>query len=169
METAFQDITLVGNIFTNGKGGVSLKVEQPREVQRLTVTNNTFFLMKSWLALENCSLDQVDITIAHNLILQSDQIKLTGQNLEPVAKLWFRNNWWERSEGMDKGQAQLAADLKEEKDVKLLSREPADKDFLRPAPDAMPKGAANYGAGHPYIGALPPATTSPPPEPQKGP
>jgi hypothetical protein len=125
--------------------------------------------MKSWLALENCSLDQVDITIANNLILQSKQILLTGQNLEPVAKLWFRNNWWVRSEGMDEAQARLVTDIKEVEEVKLLWDDPANKDFLRPAPNAMPKGAANDGAGLPYIGALPPATTSAPPEPQKGP
>ena len=69
---------------------------------------------------------------------------------------------------MDETQARLAADIKEVEEVKLLSDDPANKNFLRPAAAAMPKGEANDGAGHLYIGALPPATTSPPPEPQKG-
>jgi tRNA A-37 threonylcarbamoyl transferase component Bud32 len=157
MEASIRDITVVGNIFTNGLGGVSLGFERPRQMQRLAVSNNTFFQMTSWLALENCSLDQGEVIIANNLVLESDRIKLTGQDLASVAPQWFRNNWWERSDRTDKAQAQLVADVRPP--VALISREPAHVDFLRPAPVRMLENGGNDGADH-YIGALAPAKAS---------
>src|SRR5262249_23671537 len=140
--------------------GVSLGVDQASTAQRLRVAHNTFFGTHAWLALEHCSLDQPELRIANNLILQSQEIRLTGQDLTEVAPRWFHNNWWERSDGFDQGQAQQVATVKDE--VKLLSRDPASNDFLRPAPGQFPAPEAE-AAGRPYVGARSPAATRPPP------
>jgi serine/threonine protein kinase len=158
MEKRFADVAIVGNLFLQGRAGVSLGVDQAGRAQGLHLDNNTFFGTHAWLALANCSLDQPDLHIANNLILQSQEI-LTGQDLAPVAPRWFHNNWWERSDGFNQDQAQQVAVVKDE--VKLLSRDPASNDFLRPAPGQSP--APDADAERPYIGARSPAATRPPP------
>jgi hypothetical protein len=161
MEKRFADVAVVGNLFIGGRAGVSLGVDQAGTARRLRVAHNTFFSTHAWLALEHCSLDQPGLRIASNLILQSQEIRLTGQDLTPVARRWFHDNWWERSDGFDQGQAQQVAAVKDE--VKLLSRDPANNDFLRPAPAQFPTPEADDAAGRPYVGARSPAATRPPP------
>jgi eukaryotic-like serine/threonine-protein kinase len=161
MEKRFSDISIVGNLFVRGKAGVSLGVDQAGAAQRLLVAHNTFFGTHAWLALEHCSLDQPDVRITSNLILQSQEIRLTGQDLTVVAPRWFRNNWWERSDGINETQAQSVAVVKDE--VKLLSRDSASDDFLRPAPGQIPAPDADGSAGRPHVGARSPAATRPPP------
>jgi hypothetical protein len=161
MEKRFADVAVVGNIFIRGRAGVSLGVDQAGTAQRLYVAHNTFFGTHAWLAFEHCSLDQPDLRIDNNLILQSQEIRLTGQDLTPVAPRWFHNNWWERSDGFNRSQAQQVAAVKDE--VKLLSRDPASNDFLRPAPGQFPAPEADDAARRPYVGARSPAATRPPP------
>jgi hypothetical protein len=161
MEKCLADVAVVGNVFIRGRAGVSLGVDQAGTAQRLHVAQNTFFGTHAWLALEHCSLDQPDLGITNNLILQSQEIRLTGQDLTPVAPRWFHNNWWERSDGFNQGQAEQVAAVKDE--VKLLSRDPASNDFLRPAPGQFPPPEAGDAAGRPYVGARRPAAASPPP------
>ena len=109
--------------------------------------------------MSNCSLDQPDLRIDNNLILQSQEIRLTGQDLTPVAPCWFHNNWWERSEGFDQIQAEQVAVVKDE--VKLLSRDPGSNDFLRPAAGQFPAPEAG-AVGRPHVGARSPAAAPPP-------
>ncbi len=161
LEKRFADVAVVGNIFIQGRAGVSLGVDQAGTAQRLHVAHNTFFGTHAWLALEHCSLDQPDLRITNNLILQSQEIRLTGQDLTPVAPRWFHNNWWEKSDDFNQGQAQQVAAVKDE--VKLISRDPASNDFLRPAPGQFPAPEAEDTAGRPYVGARSPAATRPPP------
>jgi hypothetical protein len=160
LEKRFADVAVVGNIFIRGRAGVSLGVDQACTAQRLRVAHNTFFGTHAWLALEHCSLDQPELRIANNLILQSQEIRLTGQDLTPVAPRWFHNNWWERSDGFNQSQAQQVAAVKDE--VKLVSRDPTSNDFLRPAPGQFPAPEA-AAAGRPYVGARRPVATRPPP------
>src|SRR5262249_2221739 len=163
LEKRFADVAVVGNIFIEGRAGVSLGVDQAGTARGLRVDHNTFFGTHAWLALEHCSLDQPDLRIANNLILQSQEIRLTGQDLTPVAPHWFHDNWWERSDGFNEGQAQQVAAVKDE--VKLVSRDPASIDFLRPAPGQFPATEADAATGQPYVGARSPAATRPRPAP----
>jgi hypothetical protein len=160
MEKCVADVAVVGNIFTGGLAGVSIEVDQAGRARHLRVTHNTFFGTRAWLALEQCSLDQPDVRIANNLILRSREIRLTGQDLTAVAPVWFHNNWWERSDGFNPVQAQQVAAVKDE--VELVSRDPANSDFLRPVPGQLPPPEAD-AAGRPYVGARSPAAGSPPP------
>src|SRR5262249_19649029 len=114
----------------------------------------------AWLALEHCSLDQPELRIDNNLILQSQGIRLTGQDLNPVAPRWFHDNWWERSDGFNQSQAEQVAAVKDE--VKLVSRDPESNDFLRPAPGEFRAAQADGAAGRPYVGARSPVATRPP-------
>ncbi len=161
LEKRFADVAVVGNIFIGGRAGVSLGVDQAGAAQRLHVAHNTFFGTHAWLALEHCSLDQPDLRIASNLILQSQEIRLTGQDLAPVAPRWFRNNWWERSDGFNESLAQQVAAVKDE--VNLVSRDPASDGFLRPAPGQFPAPEADDATGRPYVGARSSAATGAPP------
>jgi serine/threonine-protein kinase len=161
LEKRFADVAVVGNIFIGGRAGVSLGVDQADTARRLHVAHNTFFGTHAWLAFEHCSLDQPELRIASNLILQSQEIRLTGQDLTLVAPRWFHNNWWERSDGFNQGQAEQVAAIKGE--VKLVSRDPASDDFLRPAPGQFPGPEADDSPGRPYVGARSPAATRPPP------
>jgi tRNA A-37 threonylcarbamoyl transferase component Bud32 len=157
MEKCFADVAVVGNLFVRGRAGVSLGVAKAGTAQRLYVAHNTFFGTHAWLALEHCALDQPDLRIANNLILESQEIRLTGQDLTPVAPHWFHNNWWEKSDGFNGNQAHQVSTVKNE--VKLLSRDPASNDFLRPAPGQFPTAEAQGAAGRPYVGALNPPMT----------
>src|SRR5262249_37642645 len=154
------DVAGVGNIFPQGRAGVSLGVDQAGAAQRLNVDHNTFFGTHAWLAFEHCSLDQPDLRVANNLILQSQEIRLTGQDLTPVAPRWFRDNWWERSDGFNQSQAEQVAAVKGE--VKLVSRDPASSDFLRPAPGQFPAPAAGAPADRRCVGARGPPAPRPP-------
>jgi hypothetical protein len=98
---------------------VSLGVNQAGTAQRLRVAHNTFFGTHAWLALEHCSLEQPDLRVANNRVLQSQEIRLTGQDLAPVAPRWFHSNWWERSDGFNEGQARQVAAVKDE--VRLVA------------------------------------------------
>jgi serine/threonine protein kinase len=157
LEKRFSDVAVVGNIFVGGRAGVSFGVDQAGTAQRLQVAHNTFFGTHAWLAFENCSLEQPELRIASNLILQSQEIRLTGQDLTPVAPHWFHGNWWERSDGFNEGQAEQVAVIKDE--VKLVSRDPTSSDFLRPTPGQFPAPEAD--AGRPYVGARSAAQTRP--------
>jgi hypothetical protein len=153
LEVAVRDVRVTGNLFLGAKRGISLVLTRPGQTQRLRITHNTFFHTPEWLGLTESDLNQSDVTIADNLILQADALQLLGQDLSRVAGHWFRNNWWEPGAGTDPTKVRGVADLKPE--VKLLSRDPANPNFLRPAPGTMPAD---------YVGALPPAGTDRPPD-----
>jgi hypothetical protein len=152
LEVAVRDIRVTGNLFLQGKRGVNLVLTRPGQSQRLSITHNTFFRTAEWLALAESDLEQSDVTVANNLILQADAVQLSGQDLSRVADRWFRNNWWEPGPKADPARVRLVADLKPE--VKLLSRDPANANFLRPAAGTMLAD---------YVGALPPAGMDRPP------
>jgi serine/threonine protein kinase len=153
LEVAVRDVRVTGNLFLQGKRGVSLVLTRPGQTQRLSITRNTFFGTAEWLGLAESELGQSDVTIANNLILQADALQLAGQDLSRVADRWFRNNWWEPGPTADPARVRQVAELRPE--VKLLSRDPADPNFLRPAAGTMPAD---------YVGALPPAGTDRPPD-----
>jgi serine/threonine protein kinase len=161
LEKRFADVAIVGNVFLGARAGVSLGVDRAGTARRLYVAHNTFFGTHAWLALEHCCLDQPEVRIADNLILESREVRLTGQDLTPVAPRWFHNNWWERGDGFNESQAQQVAVVKDE--VKLVSRDPASDDFLRPAPGQFPTPEAGDAAGRLYVGARRPAVTGTPP------
>jgi hypothetical protein len=135
LHDAIADVSLTRNIFVNGKSGVSVAVETPNQLRRLTVGNSTFFQLGSWLALGKSSLEQVQISIDRNLIVHCRQIDASGIDLSSIAS-WFHDNWWVKSEGMDEAQSAHVAVLKDL--VPLLSEDPDQPDFLRPAIDVMP-------------------------------
>jgi hypothetical protein len=153
LEVAVRDVRVTGNLFLQGKRGVSLVLTHPDKWQHVRITNNTFFRTAEWLALEKPLQEQSDLTIANNLILQANLLQLSGQDVSRVADRWFRNNWWEPGPRADPARVRQVAQLKPE--VKLLSRDPADPNFLRPAAGTMPAE---------YVGALPPAGKDRPPD-----
>jgi serine/threonine protein kinase len=163
LENSVRDVHVSGNLFIQGKRGISLELSVPKQSQRLTIANNSFFRVPEWLGFTESSFDQADITIANNLIVQSKEIQLGRQDLTGVAGLWFRNNWWEPAPDADLRHVRLVAELKA--DMKLLSRDPASPDFLRPASDTMPPGTAVGPAPWAYIGARPPAAGAGPAKP----
>jgi serine/threonine protein kinase len=147
LEHAVHDIVITRNLFTTGLAGVGLAVDGPHQMQRLAVRQNTFFRVQRWLSLHHTPLEQDDIAIESNLILDSHEIYLLGQDLGRVAGQWFRNNWWERSADFNVAQAEVAATIKTS--VPLLSRKPEDSQFLQPTTLLLPE----------HVGALlPPAT-----------
>ena len=150
---AVRDVRVTGNLFLQGKRGVNLVLNRPGQSEHLAITHNTFFATAEWLNLAETDPDQSDVTVANNLILQADALPLSGQDLPRVAGLWFRNNWWEPGPKADPTRVRVVADLRPE--VKLLSRDPADPNFLRPAAGTMPAD---------HVGALPPAGMDRPPD-----
>jgi hypothetical protein len=158
VEKAARDVRVTGNLFLQGKRGISLQLDLPRQSQGVVVANNTFFRVPEWLGFTQSSFDQGDITIANNLILQSGAVQLSGQDLSHVAGRWFHDNWWEPSPGADPTQVRLVAEPKP--GVNLVSRDPASPDFLRPAAGTMPSGPGVGPVPWAYIGARPPATTA---------
>jgi hypothetical protein len=154
MESALADLTIAGNIFTTGRCGISFNMDQVQQSRDIRIVNNSFFELNYWLAFTTSSLDQRDITIANNLVLETESIQRTDQDLSQVSQRWFRNNWWEAGPKTDAALVALVA--QEKKQVKLLSRDPENANFLRPMHDAMP-AADKDASGPAYIGALAPA------------
>jgi hypothetical protein len=162
LEKAVRDVRVTGNLFVQGKRGISLEMGLPRQSARITIANNTFFNVPEWLGFTESSFDQADISIANNLVVRSKAVQLNGQDLSLVAGQWFRDNWWEPTPEANAGQVRLVAEPKTE--VRLLSRDPASPDFLRPAADTMPTGPGVGPAPWAYIGARPPAVQAGPGE-----
>ena len=86
MEGALVNLTVVGNMFTAGRCGVSFNMEHKEQVKNLRIANNSFFQLNYWLAFTASSLDQGDITIANNLVLETDTIQRTDQDLKKVQR-----------------------------------------------------------------------------------
>jgi hypothetical protein len=153
LEVAVRDIRVAGNLFLEGKRGVNLVLTHPGQWRRVGITHNTFFRTTEWLGLEKALEEESDVTVANNLILQADSLQLLGPDQPRVPERWFRNNWWEPGPKANPARVRRVAELKLE--VKLLSRDAASPDFLRPPAGTM---AADF------IGALPPAGTDRPPD-----
>lgn len=150
LHDAIADVTLSRNRFVNGKAGVSAAVKTPKQLRQFTVTNNTFYRLDSWLAIDECALEQEQISIDRNLIVQCRQIRVGSAELAG-ADSWFRDNWWVKSEGLDEALAQKIATLKDL--VPLVSEDPEHADFLRPEHGAFPLDV--------QIGALAPRKNPP--------
>jgi serine/threonine protein kinase len=134
-----EDVILRGNIFVNGKAGLSLAVKAPHRLGRLIVESNSFFGIDSWLALDEAALDRTSASVSRNLIVQCRQIRTGAADLTAVAASWFHDNWWRKADGMDEAQARLVASLKDR--VPLLSEDPDHPDFMRLATGALPENA----------------------------
>jgi hypothetical protein len=154
VETAARDVTVAESLFLKGKRGISIELNAEQPGQRLRVMNNTFFELADWFSLSGASLEQADVLAANNLIVQCDAIQLPPQDAGEVVSRRFTGNWWEPSPKSDPARVGAVAVLKES--VKLVSRDPAKRDFLRPAGGTMPSGENNKALPRAYVGALAP-------------
>jgi hypothetical protein len=151
---AVQDVTAEGNVLVNGIG-VGLNLSTGMNSRKIRVSNNTFVNSSSWLTFEGEDLPPEGV-ISNNLVLGAEGINRVGHDIKDLRKNWkFHNNWWEPGLNTDEGAAEQYADLHH--NVQLLSRDPANADFLRPSAGS-PLGSAGAGGDEPpYIGAFAPA------------
>ncbi|HVX14996.1 MAG TPA: serine/threonine-protein kinase [Pirellulales bacterium] len=162
LESAMHDVTISGNLFYSGVMGISMKLDQPRQAARVTIVNNTFYNMQFWMGLAESSLDQSNISIRRNLVLRSQRLKFPAEQLSQIAGSWFRDNWWQGAEDVwwegdkDIDRQPLEQVARFDSSLLVLSREPADPDFLRPLADS-PLASAGPGNSPGWVGALEPA------------
>jgi eukaryotic-like serine/threonine-protein kinase len=151
LNRAVQDVTVKNNVFIRGIGvGVSLDAGSGSRGVR--VSNNTFLDSTSWLTFEAAELPPESL-VSNNLVLGADGVNPDAHAIDEILKDWtFRNNWWEPGAKTDETAAARFAEIHH--NVRLLSREPDDPNFLRPAPGS-PLGVAGDGAPA-YVGAFAP-------------
>ncbi len=151
LNRAVQDVSVNNNIFVNGIG-VGFNLDAGSGSRGIRVSNNTFLNSTSWLTFEGAG-SPAESVVSNNLVLGAGGINPAAHSIDEILKDWtFRNNLWEPGPKTDELTAARLADV--HPNVGLLSRDPDNPSFLRPAPHS-PLGAAGDGAPA-YVGAFQP-------------
>jgi serine/threonine protein kinase len=149
-----EDVGVWGNRFAGGTGiGMNLAGPGPN---RLQIGCNTFLGAAAWMKLDGTPRADQQVLVCNNLVLGAEGLEVPRGDVRGVAAAWsFRNNWWEPGAKTRVEEARTLAEIKA--GVPLLSRDPADGDFLCPPPGSS-LGVSGAGGDLPrHIGALPPA------------
>jgi hypothetical protein len=152
LNRAVRDVSLRNNLFIEGYLGLTVSLTEPGLTQRVRLANNTWLRTRRWLGLVRADL-ATDVEFANNLLLGVEGTDLPGAG-EGLPSWTFRANYWEASPRTDRQAAARLATLWD--DAGLLSRDPADANFLRPGAGS-PAATAGEGGDRPsYVGAVPP-------------
>jgi eukaryotic-like serine/threonine-protein kinase len=157
VNTAAQDIQIIGNIFDDGVG-LELALPEVGDARDLVVANNTFFRNRRWLDLKHSSPKLPGVVIANNLILQTAEDAIVsdaaaGHTLAKFAENWsWRGNHWEIDSSTVDPQLRGFAEIHDR--IPMASRDPQHPQFLRLATSLAP-APPELGL-LPYVGALAP-------------
>jgi hypothetical protein len=145
--------------------GINLDLHVVDPEQDVRIYNNTFLNVKYWLGFVASTIPGARLTVVNNLILGSDGIESTPENIQLSAKHWrFESNWWEPMEpkaGKMTAVQGLLATVRDR--IDLLERNDWDHaDLLRPAPGSPLESAGYAKGGFPgFVGALAPRQPAP--------
>ncbi len=147
-----RDVKVMGNIFQYGQNALWLNLPAACS-QRIVIANNSFFQVTHWLHPAESDPDQEECVIRNNAIFGSSAIDTADALLTRMARTWrFDHNLWETEEGPKTGP--LARRVPR---LEVLSRDPSNPDFLRPAPGSTLLESVQDGDDSEVVGAKPPA------------
>jgi tRNA A-37 threonylcarbamoyl transferase component Bud32 len=153
-----RDVIVSGNVFRKTRAGVSIKAPAPKQLDKVTIANNTFTDVTFWMNLNDTSLEQDQVSIESNLILDSSSVRLvpplTEAGLSTVAAGWFDHNWWEQRPSTNETLWQAVAQFTGDPDI---HRDPQQPHYLHPRPQSPLVMSTGQAGGRSIIGALEPA------------
>ena len=127
-----EDVHLRDNLFVGGMG-IGMNLNGPDLPRRLRIEGNTFFQSPAWLKLDGMGSPDQEVQVVHNLILEADEVEAPLWGAAALAAAWsFRHNLWEPGPRAQADQVALFAESQPE--VRVLSRDQSDPNFLRPPP-----------------------------------
>jgi serine/threonine-protein kinase len=150
---AAHDIRVVGNLFLNGRDALVLDSVEPDLCRGITIANNSFYRTTNWLAAANSSREVEGAAVVNNAVFEPAGRAASGESLASLAAAgWrFAGNVAEQ-EG---GESPLAT---RHRRLDVVSRDPADPRFLRPAPGSLLATSGLGGEWPAYAGACAPIT-----------
>jgi hypothetical protein len=146
-----QDIRVFGNVFLNGRDALLLDGLGSDLSREITIANNSFFRTTNWLVAPNASGDVERAVIVNNALFEPGGLDAPGGSLAALAAAgWrFQGNLAEQ----DGPPSPLAA---RHRRLDVLSRDPSDPHFLRPAAGSLVATSGLGGEWPSYAGACAP-------------
>ena len=149
------DIRVVGNLFLNGRDALCLDSLGSDLCREITIANNSFYRATNWLAATNTSSGVEGVVVANNALFEPGGLDTPGGGL--AATGWrFQGNLAEQ-EGPE---SPLAT---RHRRLEVLSRDPSDPRFLRPAAGSFLATSGLGGDWPAYVGACAPTPLRPTP------
>ena len=148
---AAHHIRVVGNLFLNGRDALLLDSLEPDLCREITIANNSFYRTTNWLVPANSSRDLEGVVVVNNALFEPGDLDTPGGGLAALAAAGWRiaGNVAER-EGPE---SPLAA---RHRRLDVLSRDPSDARFLRPAAGSLLATSGLGGEWPAYAGACAP-------------
>ena len=145
------DIRVVGNLFLGGRDTIVLDSLESDLCRGITIANNSFYRATNWLVPSNSSGAVEGVVVVNNWLFEPGGLDAPGGDLAALAAAgWrFAGNLAER-EGPE---CPLAASHPR---LDVLSRDPSDPRFLRPAAGSLLATSGLGGDWPSYAGALAP-------------
>jgi hypothetical protein len=161
LENEIHDVTVSECILTDAQFGLTLDITDADPAANVMIRNNTFFGLNFWLNLGHSRGDLKLLSVARNLIVDCDGVLSEGHDLSVVGPSWFEGNVWRAGRGV--AGAGFVARMVD--DVPLLSLDPEDPNYLRPAdPATVSVKDAATGVSS-FAGAVLPGREAPPSHP----
>ncbi len=150
------DVSVAGNRFCGGVVGVLVDVP-PYRAERLTIDRNSLIGVRRWVDPGGSDPEQNGVVISRNAVFEPSTAtdrandREYERRLTAMARLgWrFEANLLEAARGVDPSEGPIYRSVDR---LPVLSRDPEDPHFLRPAPGSLLHGD-EPGA---YVGAIPP-------------
>jgi serine/threonine protein kinase len=155
---AAHDIRLVGNLFLSCRDAIVLDSLEPDLCRGITIANNSFYRSANWLVAPNANREVEGVVAVNNALFEPGGLDTPGEVLAFLAAGgWrFAGNVAEQ-EG---GENTLAA---RHRRLDVVSRDPSDPRFLRPAAGSLLANSGLGGDWPAYVGACPPGPDQPTP------
>jgi serine/threonine protein kinase len=148
---AAHDIRIFGNLFLKSRDGLlfdSLEGERCREI---TIANNSFYRVTNWVAAAKSSPDVKGVVVVNNALFEPGALDTNGGDLTTLAAAGWR---FEGNVAEPEGTESPLAVRHRRLDV--LSRDPSDQQFLRPAAGSVLATCGLGGDWPTYAGAFAP-------------
>src|SRR5262249_5639128 len=148
---AAHDIRVVGNLFLNGRDAIVLDSLEPDLCRQITIANNSFYRATNWLVPANSSRDVEGVVVVNNALFEPGGLDTHGGLAALAAAGWrVEGNAAER-EGPENPLVACHRRLE------VLSHDPSDQRFLRPAAGSLLATLGLGGDWPSYAGAYAPA------------
>jgi hypothetical protein len=155
---AAHDIRVVGNLFLKGRDALLLDSLEPDLCREITIANNSFYRTTNWLVSANSSRDVEGVVVVNNALFHPGDLDSPDGGLAALAASGWR---FEGNVAEGEGPESPLAALFRRLDV--LSRDPADLRFLRPATGSLLATSGLGGDWPAYAGACAPTPERPTP------
>jgi hypothetical protein len=161
MGDEIHDVVVSRCVLADGGNGLVLNILDADPIADVAIRNNTFFGLRSWISLGDSRPDLKSFSIGRNLVIDCDAMYTPQHDLTAVGPRWFQGNVWEGARGVP--DADLVARVVGE--VRLLSFDSSNSDYLRPADPASVMVKDPATGENAFAGAVPPRGETPKAQP----